>query len=353
MLKTMGSGNGNSKRLRFRSNRERLKTFLSLFRKDDRVLILIWGDPDALASALAVKRLLAQRVSQVVIAHVNEIRRINNQLMIKLLRIPVVKRSQIDPKEFTKKVLVDAQPPHNALFQEIQFDAVIDHHPETEGWEAPYVDIRPHYGATSTILGEYLRTAGIKPSVALATALIYGIKTDTDNFEKHCSLQDVICFHHLFKHMNRHLLHKIEAADIRRSELKYVKLALENMKFRKHRLFTHVGRVPNPDILVVIADFLNHVQEVGWVFVSGEYRQRLVIIIRCDGYRKNAGRLASKAFGALGFAGGHREKARAEIPLKNLNGDGEVSLNTLFLIRLLKKHFRDLRETRRAQNASV
>ncbi len=349
----MGSGNRNGKRSRFRSNRERLQALLSLFSKEDRVLILIWADPDALASALALKRLLAQRVSQVVIAHVNEIRRINNQLMIKLLRIPVVKKSQIPVNDFSKKVLVDAQPPHNPAFKELRFDVVIDHHPETEGWEADFVDIRPDYGATSTILSEYLRSAGIKPSVALATALIYGIKTDTDNFEKHCSLQDVICFHHLFKHMNRHLLHKIESADIRRSELKYMKLALENMKFRKQRLFTHVGRVPNPDILVVIADFLNHVQEAGWVFVSGEYRQRLVIIIRCDGYRKDAGRLASRAFGNIGFAGGHREKARAEIPLENLNGNGNKPLDTLFIIRLLKKYFRDLREARRSKNAAL
>jgi len=349
----MGSNHSNGRRPRFRSNRERLKALLSLFSREDRVLILIWADPDALASALALRRLLAQRVSQVVIAHINEIRRINNQLMIKLLRIPLVKKSQVSLDDFTKKVLVDAQPTHNATFKEIRFDVVIDHHPETDGWEADFVDIRPEYGATSTILSEYLRSAGIRPSVALATALVYGIKTDTDNFEKHCSLQDVICFHHLFKHMNRHLLHKIESADIRRSELKYMKLALENMKFRKQRLFTHVGRVPNPDILVVIADFLNHVQEAGWVFVSGEYRQKLIIIIRCDGYRKDAGRLASRAFGHLGFAGGHREKARAEIPLSNLNGNRNQPIDTLFIIRLLKKYFRDLREARRVRHASL
>ncbi|OAQ21044.1 DHH family phosphoesterase [Thermosulfurimonas dismutans] len=338
------SKNGNGNRFpRFRSNRERLNALLSLFKKEDRVLILIWADPDALASALAMRRLLSQRVSQVVIAHVNEIRRVNNQLMIKLLKIPVMKKSQVAVNDFTKKVLLDSQPTHNPAFENIDFDVVIDHHPLNDGWQAAFADIRPEYGATSTILTEYLRTAGIKPSVALATALVYGIKTDTDNFEKHCALQDVICFHYLFKRLNRHLLHKIESSDIRRSELKYIRLALDNMKFRKQRLFTHVGKVPNADILVVIADLLNHVQEAGWVFVSGEHRQRLIIIIRCDGYRKNAGRLAERAFGSLGYAGGHREKARAEIPLENLKLNGDKTINTLFLIKLLKKHFKDLK----------
>ncbi|NPA48382.1 MAG: phosphoethanolamine methyltransferase [Thermodesulfobacteria bacterium] len=324
---------------RFKSNKERVKTLLSQFKKDDRVLILIWADPDSMASALAMKRLIRSRVSEVTIAHVNEIRRLNNLAMVQLLKIPLVKWRQVKASDYTKKVLIDSQPPHNAEFQKLQFDVVIDHHPLTTGWDAPFIDIRPEYGAASSMMTEYLRTQKIKPSVVLATALIYGIKTDTSNFEKECTIQDVLCFQYLFKRMNRHLLHKIEASDIRRSELKYFRKALEEVKIRKQRLFSHVGKVPNPDILVVIADFFNHVHEIGWVFISGEYRDRLVVIIRCDGYRKDAGKLAQRVFGSLGFAGGHREKARAEVPLEKLNNNGS-NFTTRSLIRILEKHFR-------------
>ncbi len=324
---------------RFKSNRERVKTLVSNFKKDDRVLILIWADPDAMASALAMKRLIRHRVSEVTIAHINEIRRVNNVAMMQLLKIPLVKLRQIKPAEYNKKILLDSQPSHNPEFLKFQYDIVIDHHPLTTGWEAPFVDIRPEYGATSSILSEYLRTLKIKPSVALATALIYGIKTDTNNFEKECTIQDVLCFQYLFKRMNRHLLHKIEASDIRRSELKYFRRAFEEIKVRKNRLLAHIGRVPNPDILVVIADFFNHVHEVGWVFISGEYKDRLVVIIRCDGYRKDAGKLATRVFGPLGFAGGHREKARAEVPLENLGQSGH-NFSTRSLVRLLERHFR-------------
>ncbi len=322
---------------RFKSNRERVRTLLSHFKKDDRVLIMIWADPDAMASALAMKRLIRQRVSEVTIAHVNEIRRVNNLAMMQLLKIPLVKIRQVKPAEYTKRILLDSQPPHNPEFMKWDFDVVIDHHPLTTGWEAPFIDVRPEYGATSSMLTEYLRTLKIKPSVALATALIYGIKTDTNNFEKECTIQDVLCFQYLFKRMNRHLLHKIEASDIRRSELKYFRRAFEEVKIRKQRLLAHIGRVPNPDILVIIADFFNHVHEIGWVFISGEYKDRLVVIIRCDGYRKDAGKLAQKVFGPLGFAGGHREKARAEVPLEKLNGN---NFSTRSLIRILERHFK-------------
>ncbi|WP_022853845.1 DHH family phosphoesterase [Thermodesulfatator atlanticus] len=325
--------------VKFKSNKERVRTLLSQFKKEDRVLILIWADPDAIASALAMKRLIRQRVSDVTIAHVNEIRRLNNIAMIQHLKIPLVKLRQVKTGEYNKKVLIDSQPPHNKEFLRFNFDVVIDHHPVTNGWDAPFIDIRPEYGAVSSMMTEYLRTLKIKPAVTLATALIYGIKTDTSNFEKECTLQDVLCFQYLFKRMNRHLLHKIEASDIRRSELRYFRKALEEVKVRKQRLFTHIGKVPNPDILVVIADFLNHVHEIGWVFVSGEYRDRLVVIIRCDGYRKDAGKLAQRVFGKIGFAGGHREKARAEVPLENINNNGH-QFTTRSLIRMLEKHFR-------------
>ena len=61
--------------------KDRLHAFWNVFQKEDDVLIIINADPDALATALAVKRLLRYRVKGVTIAHPNEIRRLNNQAM--------------------------------------------------------------------------------------------------------------------------------------------------------------------------------------------------------------------------------------------------------------------------------
>lgn len=51
--------------------------------------------------------------------------------------------------------------------------------------------------------------------------------------------------------------------------------------------------------------------------MAGLYEGKLVVIFRNDGLRKNAGRLASRAFGRLGSAGGHVASARAEVPLEH------------------------------------
>jgi hypothetical protein len=71
--------------------------------------------------------------------------------------------------------------------------------------------------------------------------------------------------------------------------------------------------VSNPDVCVLVADFFMRVASVGWSIVSGTYDKKLIIVLRNDGIRKNAGKVAKKSFGALGSAGGHKNMARAEL----------------------------------------
>lgn len=316
--------------------KDRLLAFWSVFSKEDEVLVIINADPDALAAALAVKRLLRYKVKSVTIAHPNEIRRLNNQAMVARLRIPIERLKDVKVDHYSKKVMVDSQPNHLPCFEKIKINVIIDHHPVAGEFDSEFIDIRPEYGATSTMVVEYLRAAGMKPSVALATALFYGIKVDTQDFEQKSVLADGVAFRYLFNIANRDLVRKFELTDLRQSELKYFSTALAELKYSKGRYYTHLGRVRSPDVLVIVADFLNHVGEIDWVFVSGIHGEKLVVIFRCDGYRKSAGKLADKIFGAIGSAGGHKGAARAEVPLKNLQlGDKEFTSDTLkrFIMR--------------------
>lgn len=335
--KTRACSSKSARKVPKKTAKERLEEFWALFAKDDEVLVVINADPDALACALAIKRLLRYRVKNVVIGYPNEIRRLSNVALVDLLKIPIERLHTLKVKDYTKRVMVDSQPLHLPAFENISFDAVIDHHPLTTGWTAGYVDIRPDYGAASSILIEYLRAAELKPSVALATALFYAIKVDTNNFEKKASLADAISFRYLFGLANQNLVRKIEMSELRPSELNYFRTALTEVKISKNRLYVHVGRVRNPDILVIIADFFSQVNQISWVFVSGIHSEKLVVIFRCDGYKKNAGSLAQKIYGQIGSAGGHRQAARAEVPLKNL-AKQDQDFDTKTLMRLTKRH---------------
>jgi nanoRNase/pAp phosphatase (c-di-AMP/oligoRNAs hydrolase) len=258
-------------------------------------------------------------VSAATIGHVNTISRPDNLAMIQLLKLDLLPMGKVDPEQFTRFAIVDSQPSHHEGFEGIAFDVIIDHHP-ARGEKAQFVDIRPEYGATSTIMTQYVRAAKIKPSVKLATGLFYGIKTDTSNFERKAVMEDVNAFQFLFRYVNVHMARKIEQAEITSDSLKYYRKALEEVRVRKHRIHVHLGSVTNPDVCVSIADFFMKIHDIAWVIVSGTHQRNLVIIVRNDGVRKDAGSLLAKVFGHLGNAGGHKAMARAEIPLRNLAG---------------------------------
>ena len=297
---------------------EKLRRFYDQFEGQDHVLTVINADPDAIASAMAVSRLLWQRVLNVTISNVNTINRPDNLTMLRLLKVSLVPFNDIDPVKYNKIVIVDSQPDHNEFMDQLQPHVIIDHHPDTNA-KASFLDIRPHYGATATILTEYLRAARIKPSVKLATGLFQAIKIDTNGFKGQTVIEDVRAFQYLFRYANMHLARRIEKADLRLSFLKYFKTALNTMRLRKGRAYIHLGPVVNPDVCVIIADFFLKMAEATWCVVSGIWDQKLIIILRNAGFRLDAGKMAQKLFGQLGSAGGHKDAARAEIPLEAIH----------------------------------
>jgi len=301
------------------SNSERLRRFYSQFSGKDQVLIVINADPDSIGSALALKRLLWRKVAEVVITCINQVERPDNEAMVNLLKVELLQSIDIHPDRFNKTILVDSQPTHHSKFDKFKYDVIIDHHPIESGVEASFKDIRPEYGATASMMVEYLKAARIRPNRDLATALVYAIKTDTSNFERRAINEDVKAFQFLYKYANVDIIKKIEKTGIRGKYLKYFEKALLNRRRTKGNLISHLNTVSSPDICVIIADFFMTVDFVTWCFVSGIHNKKLIIIIRNDGVRKNAGKLAKKKFGEIGSAGGHKSMARAEIPLAQLD----------------------------------
>ena len=319
-----------------RSLKETIEELYANFCPKDHVLIVIDPDPDAIASALALKRLLWHKVQATTIGMIRPIRRLNNLTLVRVLRLPLVLLTRDKPERFDKYVVVDGQPGHNDFFQRFHYTAIIDHHPVTNAFgETPFVDIRPDFGSTSTILTEYLKAARIKPSRALATTLLYGIKTDTRNFERHTILEDIEAFRYLFPLANHNILRKIEISDLSFGDLKFFHMAVERKHIVRDRLFSHLDEVPTADILVVIAEFFLKVHDISWSIISGILEGNLIIIVRNDGSH-DAGKMIRRGFGHLGCAGGHQAMARAEIPLANLHQVLENPTSTA-IERLIRK----------------
>ena len=296
------------------SNRERIKQLLSLFCGSSKVLVVINADPDAIASAMAVKRILWRRVAEVTITYFNRISRPDNLAMIEFTESGLVPLDEIDKKEFDRFIIVDSQPDHNVCFEGFTYDVIIDHHPKSAP-DAPYSDVRSDYGACSSILTEYLRSLKVKPSAKLAAALMLGIKTDTADFTRQATAKDIRAFQFLYKFADMNIVTKVERALLTQSDLDFLGNAIKKRQVVDNRAFYHAGNISKPDELVVVADFFLSSAGVNWSIVSGVFEKKLIVILRNDGLRKGAGNTARDAFCKFGSAGGHKTMARAELDL--------------------------------------
>ncbi len=294
-----------------------------LFRREDRWLILINADPDALGSAMALKRIMSRRVEAADIARVNEVTRPDNLAMIRFLRIPLARLTPEMLQTYDRFALVDSQPHHHPDFATVPFSIVIDHHPliPEHPVTAAYMDIRPGLGATCTILAEYLRALRIRPGKLLATALIYGIKTDTQNFSRPFQHGDILAFSGLNKYAGQDLLRRIVHSEFHKSWLKYFTRAFRKMRFVGTRgLFVFMDRLESPDVLVILADFFTRVHGLSWDMICGVSGGKAVAVFRGDGLFRDMGKVAAEHFGDVGSAGGHKTMARAEIDMEKLAG---------------------------------
>lgn len=297
---------------------EKCKRLDEIVTPEDIVGVLINADPDSIASALALKRFYWRKVKKTLIYRINTIKRADNLALIKLLKIDQKHIRKLNNSEITKWAIVDSQPHHDDQFARYQYDIIIDHHPLGPSSTGQFVDIKEDYGANSTIITEYLRAAKIKPSPRLATALFYGIKTDTDNFVRPTTSNDINAFRYLYQFANINIIKKIDSSELTKKTLASFRTAMENLIFFKDRAFIHMGKVKDPDILVIIADFFLKMAEATWSIVSGIYGQKLIVIFRNAGFRLDAGKIAQKLFGENGSAGGHKSAARAEIPIHEI-----------------------------------
>ena len=166
---------------------------------------------------------------------------------------------------------------------------------------------------------EYLKAARIRPSRELASALFYGIKTDTDDFIRSSIANDINAFRYLYKFANINIIKKIESSEMTKKTLASYRYAMDRYVVFKDTVYVHMDIVENPDILVIIVDFFMRLAEVSWSIVSGIYGEKVVVVARNAGFRGDAGKKIQKLFGGLGgSAGGHRSAARAEFPVKNI-----------------------------------
>jgi nanoRNase/pAp phosphatase (c-di-AMP/oligoRNAs hydrolase) len=309
-------------------NIKKVERIRSLFASGKKIYILLQHDPDpdAIGSALALRELLGRNRATTPIVTFGSITRPENLAMVRLLDIQVEQISYEDlHKDGARLALVDVQPPY---FEKPlgRVDLVVDHHPKRIAFKARFADLRSNYGATSTIFTEYLRAAGMEPSQRLATALVYGIKTDTLFLERGSNLADLSAFNFLYPLANKAMISRIERPALPREDLEAMGRALSRLQIENGVAVIHLGEINREDVIPQLAEFCLQIEGVDWSVVSGLVKDRVVISVRNVGYVKSAGEIMKKLYDDIGSAGGHRAMAKAVVPLDRFKERfGEVS----------------------------
>jgi nanoRNase/pAp phosphatase (c-di-AMP/oligoRNAs hydrolase) len=289
-----------------------------------KVLILPHNDPDpdAIASAVALRHLLAERAGvEAQIAYKGIIGRAENRALVRFLGQPLRRLANSDLLRADVVALVDTQPGsgNNPLPPVCSPAIVIDHHPWREATaDAAFADVRTEVGATSTILTEYLQAAGIEPDPPLATALFYGIKTDTMGLGRGGSRADASAYSYLQARIDVDALVDIEQAQVPVEYFRTFDRAIHAVRAYGDVLIAYIGQMYYPDSAAEMADLLLRLEGTRWVICMGVYQDELVLSIRTRSRRGGAGRLARSLIGHRGSAGGHGAMAAGHLVL-----DGE------------------------------
>ena len=282
-------------------------------------------DPDALVSTAALGMILRRRFKRrVTVAYGGMIGRAENRETVRVLRLHLSHLRHLNRKHYQHFALVDCQPwtGNSQLPEGVVPDLVFDHHPMRKRTSAArFADVRSTYGATATILAEYLEVAGIPVTRPLATGLVYAIRSETQDFGREAGGPDHAAYDRLLPRMDRRALARIQTARLPTSYFGNLRRALDGLLGVGSLVVSHLGRVDQPDIVPEIADLLLRMEGKTWSLATGCHGDRLYLSIRTTNSRADAGNLMRKLIGRRGKGGGHGTMAGGYVMLPKNSGD--------------------------------
>lgn len=275
-------------------------------------------DPDSLSSAFGLKLLFETVLGRpTTIGYGGIIGRAENQALVRACQIPVVPLEGLEFDRFRSFALVDSQPEtgNNSFPADTPIDLVVDHHPlrEQTPKRTRWVDVRSDFGASATIVAQYLLQREIDFPPLLATALFYAIKSETQDLGVQANQVDRDAYFRLFPKIEPRVLFEIThprvspeyfriVGDIARKTLLYGNVA-----------FCYLGKISNPDFVAEMADFLMRLEGVEWALCIGAYERDLILSLRTSRKGGGAGQMIQRVVRGLGKAGGHGMMAGGKI----------------------------------------
>lgn len=269
-----------------------------------------YPDPDAIASAFGLQKLLEHFGISSTICYDGTAEKLSAQVMLSNFGIEMISVHDLtDMSDNDKIVTVDSQK-YNSNLTDLIGDEVacIDHHPTLIPCEYLYKDIRI-VGACSSIIAEYFFDNDIDPGQNVASALVYGIKMDTADFSRGVTQFDVEMYAKLFPYADNDLLDRMKINTMEFADLKAYGSAIENI-----RVFGNVGYAYIPfecqdALIAMISDFILALDVIEFSVIYAVRGNGYKFSVRSEVPELHAGKIVCSALSDIGSGGGHARMA--------------------------------------------
>ncbi len=308
------------------------KRFIDLL-KDHMVYLQThnFPDPDALASAYGMQNFLTAHGVDSVICYAGNIEKNSTKRMIEEFGIEAV---HIDDLEHMAEsdyiVTIDAQK-YNSNITDFPGDEVacIDHHPTMIPCSYAYSDIRI-CGACASIVADYFRKSDTSLDTNTATALLYGIKMDTDSFNRGVTDFDIEMFEYLHKRADNQKIIALYNNNMEIEDLRAYGEAIRNIKIYDNVGFAKISFDCPDGLIAMISDFILGLDVVELSVVYAQRDGGYKFSVRNETNQYHAGSITQKALEGLGGGGGHFSMAGGMLTKDSLRSLGH---NADFAIR--------------------
>lgn len=270
-------------------------------------------DPDAIASAFGLSKLLKHYDIKSSICYKGKIERFSTNGFVNKLGIELIDLDSINGMcENDEIILVDSQKGNSNIVDSPGNEIIcIDHHPSFENCNTNdyrYADIRPEYGACATIIAQYYLENDIQMDKSVATALIFGIKSDTMGLSRGVSQADVDVYQQLYGLCDMELISSLEHCSLKFEDLKAYANAINSIKIYDNISFANTGYNCPEALIASISDFMLDLVEIDFSVVYSIRDDGIKLSVRSIG-EINAGIVTNDALSDIGGGGGHAEMA--------------------------------------------
>lgn len=293
-------------------------------------------DPDAIASAYGLQKLLEQYGVGSTLCYDGRIDKLSASKMLDTFNIQMLPYEKIvaDMQETDRIICVDTQK-HAGNVTDFIGDEVacIDHHPIFVPMEYKYQDIRIT-GACSTLIAEYYALSGKEPDRDTATALLYGLKMDTLQFTRGVTELDIKMFGYLFPRCDQEKLADLERNNMEFADLKAYGAAIESIELYDKIGFSCIPFSCPDALIAILSDFILALIEVDVAVVFSFREDGVKLSVRSEDPDIHAGTLLYAALKDIGSGGGHASMGGGLIPKEHVEELGrypEDFIRNLFL----------------------